>query len=223
MTIKHSVLTGSSLHEPKGVAVANNKEVYKANGTGSGAWDVIKPEEDFDTSADSDGATIHTNGTGGVIYKEDAHGCAYMDSTGATTGISSSFKAINLANLAGGISWDINTSHNMTFNNTGGYWTAPYTGSYHLMVAINLGGSVAAVNEYEFTVGVDTDPFGTIVTKEAVARSIRTATTTNIGHVSLTCLPELTAGQRVYLMIKRNSGAAEPVLEHINFVLIRMP
>jgi len=31
-------LTGTSLHEPKGAAAANNREVYVANGSGSGVW-----------------------------------------------------------------------------------------------------------------------------------------------------------------------------------------
>jgi len=38
MTIHHKDMTGTSLHEPKGAAAANNREVYVANGAGSGAW-----------------------------------------------------------------------------------------------------------------------------------------------------------------------------------------
>ncbi len=36
--IQHSSLTGSDLHEPKGVATATNNSVYVANGSGSGTW-----------------------------------------------------------------------------------------------------------------------------------------------------------------------------------------
>lgn len=35
---EHSTLTGSSLHEPKGVATASAGTVYVANGSSSGAW-----------------------------------------------------------------------------------------------------------------------------------------------------------------------------------------
>lgn len=35
---EHNTLTGSSLHEPKGVASANLGEVYRADGAGSGVW-----------------------------------------------------------------------------------------------------------------------------------------------------------------------------------------
>ena len=38
MTIQHNLITGSDLHEPKGVAAASNKTVYVANGSGSGSW-----------------------------------------------------------------------------------------------------------------------------------------------------------------------------------------
>lgn len=34
----HSALTGSDLHEPKGVAAATSGQVYVANGAASGAW-----------------------------------------------------------------------------------------------------------------------------------------------------------------------------------------
>jgi hypothetical protein len=39
--VEHSALTGSALHEPKGVAGANSGEAYVANGSGSGVWQPI--------------------------------------------------------------------------------------------------------------------------------------------------------------------------------------
>jgi len=39
--VEHSSLTGSALHEPKGVASANSGETYVANGSGSGTWQPI--------------------------------------------------------------------------------------------------------------------------------------------------------------------------------------
>ena len=36
--VNHSTLTGSFLHEPKGVAAAASGTVYIANGSGSGVW-----------------------------------------------------------------------------------------------------------------------------------------------------------------------------------------
>lgn len=38
MSIQHKDIPDAQLHEPKGVATAVNKAVYKANGSGSGSW-----------------------------------------------------------------------------------------------------------------------------------------------------------------------------------------
>lgn len=38
MTVQHSTLTGSALHEPKGASTAGSGQVYIANGSGSGTW-----------------------------------------------------------------------------------------------------------------------------------------------------------------------------------------
>ena len=38
MSVEHSTLTGSDLHEPKGASSASTGQVYIANGSGSGAW-----------------------------------------------------------------------------------------------------------------------------------------------------------------------------------------
>lgn len=47
MAIQHKDIPDANLHEPKGVSLATNKSVYKANGAGSGAWSKI-------TDADQD-------------------------------------------------------------------------------------------------------------------------------------------------------------------------
>ena len=38
MTIEHSIITDPNIHEPKDITTALNKQVYTANGAGSGAW-----------------------------------------------------------------------------------------------------------------------------------------------------------------------------------------
>lgn len=42
MSTQHSTLTGSDLHEPKGVAAATANQVYVSNGSGSGVWTSIE-------------------------------------------------------------------------------------------------------------------------------------------------------------------------------------
>jgi hypothetical protein len=39
--VEHSALTGSDLHEPKGVAAASANRVYVADGAGSGSWTTV--------------------------------------------------------------------------------------------------------------------------------------------------------------------------------------
>tara|TARA_R110002073_G_scaffold325981_1_gene505526 strand:+ start:394 stop:963 length:570 start_codon:yes stop_codon:yes gene_type:complete len=41
MTIQHNTITGTDLHEPKGVAAAAANKVYVSNGSASGAWSTL--------------------------------------------------------------------------------------------------------------------------------------------------------------------------------------
>ncbi|MCA6480571.1 MAG: hypothetical protein IM557_08220 [Chitinophagaceae bacterium] len=49
MPTQHSAITDPNIHEPKGISTASNRQVYKANGSGSGAWTKLS-ELDFDYS-----------------------------------------------------------------------------------------------------------------------------------------------------------------------------
>ena len=65
--VQHKNLTGSDLHEPKGVAAANAGEVYVADGAGSGAW-VTKAVDNvvgnnYTTATTSTGTTKATSFT----------------------------------------------------------------------------------------------------------------------------------------------------------------
>ena len=44
MPTQHNVITGSDLHEPKGIAAAAAEKVYIANGSGSGVFGFIDPK-----------------------------------------------------------------------------------------------------------------------------------------------------------------------------------
>lgn len=54
MAVQHRNLTGADLHEPKGVATASNRQVYVANGAGSGTWRKVAAA-DLDFSALTNG------------------------------------------------------------------------------------------------------------------------------------------------------------------------
>ena len=54
MTTQHKDIPEAQLHEPKGVSTAVNKAVYKANGTGSGAWAKLSDADmDYATKANN--------------------------------------------------------------------------------------------------------------------------------------------------------------------------
>ena len=61
--VEHSSLTGSALHEPKGVAAANSGEAYVANGSGSGTWQPIHRHLGVATSFNSTSPYAYTFNT----------------------------------------------------------------------------------------------------------------------------------------------------------------
>lgn len=83
MTIAHSALTGSALHEPKGAATAVAGTVYAANGSGSGSW--TDPNTLITSSVFTTGDvkfTIKTSETGWVAMNDGTIGNA---ASGGTT------------------------------------------------------------------------------------------------------------------------------------------
>jgi microcystin-dependent protein len=83
MTIAHSALTGSDLHEPKGVATAVAGTVYAANGSGSGSW--TDPNTLITSSVFTTGDvkfTLKTSEVGWVAMDDGTIGDA---TSGATT------------------------------------------------------------------------------------------------------------------------------------------
>lgn len=65
--IQHKDIPDAQLHEPKGIVTASNRQVYVANGSGSGAWAKIKSENLEGLTGDGGVAnkTVMTDGTGG--------------------------------------------------------------------------------------------------------------------------------------------------------------
>lgn len=56
----HKDLTGSDLHEPKGITAASSGQVYQANGSGSGTWSDLNIPAGFSNVSTS---VITANGT----------------------------------------------------------------------------------------------------------------------------------------------------------------
>ena len=75
--VQHKDLPEAQLHEPKGISTAANRQVYVANGSGTGAWAKVKSENLEGLTGDGGVANkvIVTNGTGGFAsYTKNAYG-----------------------------------------------------------------------------------------------------------------------------------------------------
>lgn len=78
-TIGHSTLTGTELHEPKGVSTADEDTVYRATGGGSGTWSKINSTMlNGVTTTGTAGDLVLADGSGGFILTSTAHGNIYF-------------------------------------------------------------------------------------------------------------------------------------------------
>lgn len=152
-----------------------------------------------------------------------AYCCAGGETATTVTTITGTFAALNEANFGGTFTWAENTSSTLIqLGETNGCFEFQEA----MQVIVNAACSYSANNnsttELEMTIGIDSGD-GTIVTKEAATHSFRTTTSTGeVGFFGLTCLPSLPKGAKLYLMLRRNTGTAEPNFEHINFTVHRL-
>lgn len=104
MAIQHRDIPDAQLHEPKGVAAAINRSVYKSNGSGSGAWVKL-------TDLDMD----HTDKTKNLFGWNDVADTQYT--SGSPLSISSGVRTLIPNN---GLATQTDTSRLGVIWNTGG-------------------------------------------------------------------------------------------------------
>lgn len=89
MSIQHSALTGSDLHEPKGAAAASSGTVYVADGAGSGSWQNPLTNVNNLNSFDMNGFIEDVSTAGSSVYFRVARDCTltniFVVETGAIT------------------------------------------------------------------------------------------------------------------------------------------
>lgn len=194
MSVEHKDITDPEIHEPKGIASASSGSVYVADGSTSGDWERL------------------------------GYGCSTYTGDGtAQTATSSSFQAINPVNFsAGASSWANNQAgYGLSFDTTDGFYTIGDTGIYLVNYGVSFSSDDASSSEYQLTIGVDSG--SGIVSKETSTTSYRGTTAAGvIGHVSGSCMPSLTAGDKLYVMIRRNSGTGDIQFNSGNFVIHRV-
>ena len=134
-TVVHSTLTGTDLHEPKGVASASANQVYRANGSGSGTWGKVgQLNLDGVSSTTTFGKFVATNGTGGFVLADTAHGTCYY----ATTTIPQTIGTITSTGTALLISTTAKGTPQSITEGTDGRLTYTGTNSIDLDVVYNI-------------------------------------------------------------------------------------
>lgn len=193
MTIQHASIPDAQLHEPKGVASAAANTAYLADGAGSGVWYSVQKSQ---------------------------AACLKASASGATTGLTNAFQAVNNATLGGTIVWAENNNVNLTTDTTSGYIQVGETGTYHITY---MGNIVPATNGsiFHFTIGIDSGA-GIISQESSVESVVTTSGTVDSNLVAFTCLPALTADDKVYIMAKETTAGEEFTLQNSNFIITRV-
>ena len=154
-----------------------------------------------------------------LLRKElPGYACMRVSSTGVST-ITGSFQAVNVANLGGGLSWQINKDSSLiTTNITDGYLLIEADMICHMIVSLSYSPDDNSTTEVELTIGIDSG--AGIVTQEANINALTTTTaTTATENLVFACIPEFKEGDKVYLMIRRNSGTADITIKSANLPL----
>lgn len=80
MTVEHANIINAELHEPKDVSAATVDKVYVSDGAASGDWEKLKAAA-MDSESEAVGATLHSDGAGGVAYRNTTGWAHYADNT----------------------------------------------------------------------------------------------------------------------------------------------
>ena len=119
---EHNVLTGASLHEPKGVASAAADLVYVSDGAGSGVW---QSPELFGQSSATVNQLVASDGAGGVQWVNNSIDVAQVLSRSELTDQNPTATDTPLQILFGGVhsttEFDIDAAGAITCNVTGSY------------------------------------------------------------------------------------------------------
>ncbi len=154
--IQHSVLTDPQLHEPKGVSTAASGKVYRANGSGSGAW---------------------------VFPSGHSYGELYIDG-GVTAQTLPAASAKAKLNPTG--EWTTNGNANVTLSAANGELTITEPGEYQLNFWVSFTtASVAIGGKYNFHYAVNGTPSTRRVIVAKYTNGVDTLTCSVTGFANL--------------------------------------
>ena len=153
MPTQHSVITGSDLHEPKGIAAAAAEKVYIANGSGSGAFGFMDPKGASSAAA---GKVYSADGSGsGTFEYPTGKLFAELHITGASTAQTLAGGSA-FARLDPGTAWTQGQVKNLATVATDGTITISVTGVYLCSFWASFdGAAIAAGTKYNFKFSKD--------------------------------------------------------------------
>lgn len=147
------------------------------------------------------------NGAGSGTWSpiaEQGHVCIRATRNNETTNINNTFRTLTTL----GATWGVNTPPTGGITHTSGSLAFADTGVYMIAVTLSATGSVAAINEYEMTLGIDTGS-GFVPINTSV-NAYMTVTTTNIQTMAFVCMPTVTIpGTVITVMLRRTEGSAQ--------------
>lgn len=140
----------------------------------------------------------------------------------ALTGTTAVFQVFNSTNFGGGLSWTSNeTSTAITQDLVNGAFIVTENSTVAVNFSLSFGSTGNPTTEYEFTLGVDTG--AGFVSQEARCHQFRTTTSTSeLGYVGLMHQISLNAGDKIGVMMQKNSGTADIDKIHGNYTIRRI-
>lgn len=145
MNILHKDIPESQLHEPKGISLAANRQVYIANGAGSGTWGKIKSEnlEGLTGDGGESGKIFVSNGSNGFnLITHKAYGVMGITNNANNFAVTAAADATlqsttgYVAFTAAGAPWVGENLYGVTFNTD--RLIAPVNGVYDVRFWANI-------------------------------------------------------------------------------------
>lgn len=186
--IKHATLSGSELHEPKGIEAAAVDAAYISNGSSTGAWKKVSVVED----ATEAGMVYQTTGVGtGSWVLLHKHGMAKIMANATLTVIAA---ASTWTKVSTG--WSVVHSDGISFVTDEFIVTHP--GDYLIRCNVSFIGGVNDVWAFDIAKN------GTPVGQQARAK---TSTNTDVVNLSIFAhVPTLVAGDKLSLYVKNETN-----------------
>lgn len=218
--VKHSGLTGTDLHEPKGVAAAGLGQAYVSDNAGSGSWKQIATDEDAtETTMEPKGITaasefqVYQRGATAAGSWVDPHTIAERTYISLSPTTADQVLAIGTdpVEFVGLYTSDISSS-NISYNDTTKEIT--YTGDQTIIVQLgySLSSSASATATIRFYARKSTDGGSTYVDIPGAATE-RKFPLNDVGSVSATAVVSLSTDDKIQMWKDSDSAINLTVAE----------